>query len=188
MRSVVQNRRFDFSEFSENARQCIIFSITICTFHTYHVMLIPQAPLFYMCFGTQICVFFTNFTLRTLLKRQYSVSLTFWVWNRSGIVGFNQKRTIFFKNYMFGKICVAESKISRFMCSAVQNPRFDFSEFTENARQCIIFSIAICTFYPAHGMLIPQALLFYMCFGTQICVFSRISRSARIWNANTVFP
>ena len=71
----------------------------------------------------------------------------------------------------FCKICVAESQISRFMCSVVQNPRFDFSELGENARQCIIFSIALCTFHPAHVMLIPQAPLFYMSFGTQICVF-----------------
>ena len=35
--------------------------------------------------------FFTNFTLRAYLKRQYCVSLTFWVWNLSGIVGFNHK-------------------------------------------------------------------------------------------------
>ena len=35
------------------------------------------------------------------------------------------------------------------MCSVVQNPHFDSSEFGENARQCIIFSITICTFYPA---------------------------------------
>ena len=82
-----------------------------------------------------------------------------------------QKYAHFFKNYMFCKICVAESQISRFMCSAVQNPRFCFSEFTENACQCIIFSIALCTFHPTHVMLIPQAPLFYMCFGTQICVF-----------------
>ena len=71
----------------------------------------------------------------------------------------------------FCEICITESQISCFMGSAVQNTRFDFSEFAENARQCIIFSIAICTFYLAHVMLIPQAPLFDMCFGTQICVF-----------------
>ena len=124
--------------------------------------------------------FFTNFTLRTHLKRQHCVSLTFWVWNRSGIVGFNRKRAISSKIERFGKICVTECQISRFMCSVVQNPHFDFSEFAENARQCIIFSITICTSHPTHVMLIPQAPLFYMCFGTQICVFSRISHSARI--------
>ena len=50
--------------------------------------------------------FFTNFTLRTHLKRQHCVSLTFWVWNRSGIVGFNQKRAISSKITRFCKICV----------------------------------------------------------------------------------
>ena len=50
--------------------------------------------------------FFTNFTLRTHLKRQHCVSITFWVWNRSGIVSFNQKRAISSKITCFCKICV----------------------------------------------------------------------------------
>ena len=176
MHSVVQNPRFDFSEFSKNARQCIIFSTTIYIFHITHVMLIPQAPLFYRCFGTQICVFHEFHAPRA------SETPTLCFPNVLGLKSlmdcqFQPKTHDFFKNNTFlYNMC----QISRSMCSVVQNLHFDFSEFAENARQCIIFSITICTFHTAHVMLIPQAPLFYMCFGTQICVFSRISRSARI--------
>ena len=43
-------------------------------------------------------------------------------------------------------------------------------------------------FLHTHVVLIPQAPLFYLCFGAQICVFSRISRSKRFWNVTTATP
>ena len=101
--------------------------------------------------------FFTNFTFRAPLKHNYCVSLTFCVRNWSEILGFNQKRADFSKITCFCKICVVESQMSRFTCSAVHNPHFRFLYFTENASQCIIFSITEHIFYPAHVVLIPQA-------------------------------
>ena len=69
--------------------------------------------------------FFTNFTLRTHLKRKYCVSLTFWVWNRSGIVGFNKKNAWFCsKIARFCKISVTESQIWCFTFLDVQTPKF----------------------------------------------------------------
>ena len=129
--------------------------------------------------------FFMNFALRTLLKHNYCNTLMLLVRNWSEILGFNKNTCISSKMARFCKIWFTESQISRFMCSAVQNQHIGFSEFAENERQCIIFSIAIRTFYSTHVMLIPQAPLFYKCFGTQINVFSRISRTTRFWNATT---
>ena len=90
--------------------------------------------------------FFTNFTLQALQKCNYCNTLIFLVRNWYGILGFNKQHVYFFKMASFCKIWFTESQISRFMCSAVQNPQFDFSEFAENARQCIVFSSTICTF------------------------------------------
>ena len=77
------------------------FSIPICTFHPVRVVLIPQAPVFYMCFGAQLCVFCKNFTHRALLKRNYWNVLMVFVQNWSETVGFNQKRAYFLKDGTF---------------------------------------------------------------------------------------
>ena len=104
-----------------------------------HVMLIPQAAFFYRCFGAQICVFHefhTPGTSETQLLQHHNVLGQKLVRNSR----FQQKHVYFFKMASFCKIWFTESQISRCMCSAVQNQQFDFSEFAENARQCIIFS------------------------------------------------
>ena len=123
-RSAVHNPHFQFLYFTENASHCIIFSITEHIFYPTHVVLIPQAPFFFTCLLVHKSLFLTNFTFHTHLKRQYSVSLTFWVRNRLGIVGFNKKRTILFKISISFKKNVTEFKLSRSTHSVVHNPHF----------------------------------------------------------------
>ena len=104
-RSAVHNPQFQYLYVTENATQCIIFSITEHIFYPAHVVLIPQAP-FFTSLLVHKSAFFTNFTFHTHLKRQYCVFLTFWICNRSWIVSFNQKRAISPKITRFCKICV----------------------------------------------------------------------------------
>ena len=123
-RSAVHNPHFQFLYFTENASQCIIFSITEHIFYITHVVLIPQAPFFLTCALVHKSAFFTNFAFHTYLKRQYSVSLTFWVRNWLGII-VSTKNVRFFSKYLyFANKCVTEFKLSRFTHSAVHNPHF----------------------------------------------------------------
>ena len=72
--------------------------------------------------------FLTDFTLRTLLKRTYCVSLMFLVKiDRKFSVSTKKNAQISSKTARFSKKCVTKYEISYFTRFVVQNIQFDFS-------------------------------------------------------------
>ena len=87
----------------------------------------PAGSVFYTDVLVHKSAFLTDFTLRTLLKRNYCVSLMFWVKTDREFSVSTKNASISSKTARFSKKCVAKYDISYCTPFAVQNMQFDFS-------------------------------------------------------------